>query len=175
MSREFRFGLLLVAICALPTAAMAQGVGQAGMAGPRAKDNNDDRRDRFFLHGVPPHVPPGGTGPGLSSSEPHEGVPRTKTDFGPSDRPSTFDPLRNYDPATAETFRPSLPPEAFAPLRFSDFNVPAASEPSMSVPRFVSNMHSSSAGMGRGLAGLFGAAGAGIAAFFRRLVGRRQE
>jgi hypothetical protein len=167
MNREFRLTLCLVALCALPAAATAQGFAQPGVADPPAGIKNDDRRDHFSPPHLHLHVPSGASGPGFTPNEPAPGGPRTGPDFGPTARPSPFEPPLFSEP-------PKFPTEAFAPRFPEPLKVPTALEHPISIPRFAGEVRSS-AGMGRGLVGVFGAAGAGIAALFRGLFGRRKE
>jgi hypothetical protein len=178
MNREFRLTLCLAALCALPPAATAQGIARPGVADPRAKDNNDDRRDRFSLPHMLLHVPHGPAGasePDFSPNEPTPGGPRPGTGFGPTPRPSPSDPPRppgNYEPATADAFRPPIRPEAFAPPRFSEpprcpiaLEHPTVGEGGVGIVRGLSG--------GRG--GIFAGIGGAIAAAFGGIFGRKKE
>jgi hypothetical protein len=156
MNREFRLALCLVALCALPTAATAQGFAPPG----GAKDHNDDRKDLFsppLPHLHVPHMPAGPAAPN---------DPRTGPAFDPTARPSPFDPWRPSE-------SPKFPADAFTPRFPEPVKLPTALEHPVSIPRFAGEVRTS-AGMGRGLVGVFGAAGAGIAALFRALFGRRE-
>jgi hypothetical protein len=177
MNREFRLTLCLLLFCALPATGMAQGFGQPGVGDPRAKNQNDDKRDLPFLHGLHFHVPSGGPAPGPIPDDRPPVSPQTGTDFGRSGLPSPFDPPHypgNNEPMPPGAFRPALPPEAHAPPRFEPIKIPTALEHTSSIPRFTGEL-SSVAAEGRGAVGLLGAVGAGIAAFFRGLFGRRKQ
>jgi hypothetical protein len=172
MNRVFQLALCLAALLALPRASIAQGFGQPGMAGPRAKDKNDDRRDPYFPHGLHPHLPPQIGVPGFSPNEPRTGDPRTGPDLGPTGRPTPFNPPHfrgNQEPPTADAFRPPIPPEVFAPPRFSEparfptaFERPAAGE---GIFR----------GFSRGGRGILAGIGGAIAAALGGLFGRKKE
>jgi hypothetical protein len=176
MNREFRLTLCLIALCALPATATAQGFARPGEPDPRAKDKNDDRKDgiiRYVPHPSIIHVP---------GSFPHDPAPssrQTPTDGNLHPGSPPFDPGRfsesNVESPSAGTFKPQTVERSTPPRLPESVTFPPPMEHPMPSPHITSGFRPPSAGMGRGLFGIIGGGFAGIAAILRGIFGRRKE
>jgi hypothetical protein len=199
MKHLCRLTLCLALLCGLPAIVAAQGWPPPGVQDPRARDKDDDRRDRIFGPRLPKigYLPPGINEPGFSPydrtprnppifTDPSEaspfgrtpGMPRTGTGHQANGR-SPFDgprfPGTNVEPRDAGTVRLQTL-ETFRPPPISEApRISPAFEHPISSPQIASGFHLRPSGVGRGFVGIVGGGFAAIAAIFGRIFGRRNE